>query len=1138
MAIAQQAAATVLRAPSPALRPTSDPLWYRRGLIYQLHVRGFYDTNADGIGDLPGVVRKLDYLQELGVTGLWLLPLFASPMRDGGYDISDYRAVHPDYGTLRDFKTLVAQAHRRDMRLIVELVLNHTSDQHAWFQRARQSPPGSVWRNFYHWSDTPRRFREARRVFPDAESSNWTWDPVAEAYYFHRFYHHEPDLNYDSREVQRAVIQVVDHWLGTGVDGLALNTIAYLYEREGTICENLPETHAFLRALREHIDAHFGDRVLVAAVNQWPEDAAAYFGNGQECHAALNFPLAPRLYMAVQAEDRRPIVEILEQTGGETAEGHWILFLRNQDELGLQMVTEQERNALLRSYAQDPQFRVHMGIRRRLAPLMENNRAKIELLNGLLFSLPGTPTIYYGDEIGMGDNPYLGDRAGVRTPMQWSPDRNAGFSEANRQQLFLPVIVDPGYHYETINVRTEAQNPHSLLSWMRRLAARRQLSPALSEGSLEFVDPHNPKLLALVRRHEEQTVLVVANLSRFAQVAQLDLSDYREFVPVELFGRVAFPPVGNAPYFLTLAPYGLFWLELQSPEESAGLEVTGHSLKTGPLPAVIELDGPWTDLFREPTRHTLGRLLPGFLTSRRWFGGKARTIRSAEVLEAVPMPLPGGLAMWVIAGVEYAEAQRERYVLPLGVATEDRLRWNDGLPAESIVARLRSLEDGERRETVLYDLFSDESFADALLEAIAQHKNFPGGGGRIRASATRVFQRLRGPDSGRLASRVLRGETSNSTLLYDERFLLKLVRRLEEGVNPDLEIGRFLTDEVGFGNAPPVGGALEYLEPDAEPMTLAILFGFVPNQGNAWEYTLQALGGFFERLLTGNGVPRLDDTAFPPLRIAGLEEQAGPSASIAGRLGDYLQAAELLGRRTAQMHLALATDRGNPQFTPEPFSLLYQRSLYQSLRSQAQAAVELLEQPRAAVQPETRDSADQVLSHADELIDRFKLLVGRPIDATRTRCHGDYHLGQVLYTGNDFVIIDFEGEPARPISERRLKASPLRDVAGMLRSFDYACHAAAREHLAGADLGDDDRRRLDPWVRSWVAWTSHAYLRSYLTVARGASFLPRDASHADLLLDAYLAEKALYELQYELNNRPDWLHIPLAGLLSLLTTDH
>ena len=559
---------TVIREPTPTADPVPD--WYRDAVIYELHVRAFSDSNEDGIGDFRGLIDKLDYLHDLGVTAIWLLPFYPSPLRDDGYDIADYRTVNPSYGNMRDVALLIRRAHERGLKVITELVLNHTSDQHPWFQRARRAPVGSRWRNFYVWNDTPDLYRDARIIFSDFEASNWSWDPVAGQYYWHRFYSHQPDLNFDNAEVRRALVSQVDHWLRIGVDGLRLDAVPYLYERQGTSCENLPETHDFLRDLRRHVDERYPGRLLLAEANQWPEDAAEYFGDGDECHMAFHFPLMPRLFMAIQMEDRFPIIDILQQTP-EIPDGcQWALFLRNHDELTLEMVTDEERDYMYRMYAHEREARINLGIRRRLAPLLGNDRSKIELMNGLLLSLPGTPVIYYGDEIGMGDNIYLGDRDGVRTPMQWSGDRNAGFSRANPQRLYLPPIIDPEFHYETVNVETQANNSGSLLWWMRRMLALRKRYEVFGRGTLEFLHPENRRVLAYLRSDDGRCVLIVANLSRFPQYVELDLSQFRGSVPVELVGQTAFPPIGDLPYLLTLGPHAVYWLSLEGQREEAG----------------------------------------------------------------------------------------------------------------------------------------------------------------------------------------------------------------------------------------------------------------------------------------------------------------------------------------------------------------------------------------------------------------------------------------------------------------------------------------------------------------------------------------------------------------------------------------
>src|SRR2546423_9383240 len=572
-----------MESPSPRSEP-AQARWYKDAIIYEVHVRAFNDSNGDGIGDLRGLIRRLDYLQDLGVTALWLLPFYPSPLKDDGYDIASYKQIHPQYGSLRDFRQLLKEAHRRGIRVITELVLNHTSDQHPWFQRARRAKRGTAARDFYVWSDTPDRYRDARIIFKDFESSNWSWDPMAEQYYWHRFYSHQPDLNFANPDVRRAMFDVVDFWMEMGVDGMRLDAVPYLFEREGTNCENLPETLQFLRELRAHVDARFGDRMLLAEANQWPEDAVAYFGRGDVCHMAFHFPLMPRMFMATRMEDRFPIVDILGQTPHVPDGSQWALFLRNHDELTLEMVTDEERDYMYKVYAQDPQARINLGIRRRLAPLLGNDRRLIEMMNGLLFSMPGTPVVYYGDEIGMGDNIYLGDRNGVRTPMQWSADRNGGISKANPQRPYLPVIIDPQYHPEAINVEAQQANSNSLLWWTKRMIAVRQRDPAFGRRAPAFLYPENRKVLTYLRIYGDERILVVVNLSRHAQYVELDLSQFREMVPVELFGGTEFPKIGELPYFLTLSPHAFYWFSLQAQPE----EITVGAQWQGPTATVTD----------------------------------------------------------------------------------------------------------------------------------------------------------------------------------------------------------------------------------------------------------------------------------------------------------------------------------------------------------------------------------------------------------------------------------------------------------------------------------------------------------------------------------------------------------------------
>jgi maltose alpha-D-glucosyltransferase/alpha-amylase len=548
----------------------TDPFWYKDAIIYELHVRAFSDSNGDGIGDFPGLLSRLDYLQDLGITCIWLLPFFPSPLRDDGYDISNYTDVNPSYGTLNDFKLFLDAAHKRNLQVMIELVVNHTSDQHPWFKAARLAPPGSPQRDMYVWSDTDQKYKDARIIFTDSEKSNWTWDDTAKAYYWHRFFSHQPDLNYDNPLVLEEVLKAMSFWLDMGVDALRMDAIPYLCERDGTSCENLPETHAVIRKLRAAIDAEYSNRLILAEANQWPADVRPYFGDGDECHMAFHFPLMPRIYMALRQEDRLPITDIMAQTPPIPDLCQWGLFLRNHDELTLEMVTDDERDYMYFAYSADPRMRVNVGIRRRLAPLVDNNRRRIELLNSLLLSFPGTPIMYYGDEIGMGDNIYLGDRNGVRTPMQWTSDRNAGFSKSDPARLFLPVVMDPIYGYQVVNVEAQLSDQSSLLHWTRNMIALRKLFQVFGRGTLTFLNPTNRKILAYLRDLDRgdgfhETVLCVANLSRFAQPVTLDLAHFAGFEPVEMLGYVPFPIITNGPYLLTLAPYSFLWLELQAP---------------------------------------------------------------------------------------------------------------------------------------------------------------------------------------------------------------------------------------------------------------------------------------------------------------------------------------------------------------------------------------------------------------------------------------------------------------------------------------------------------------------------------------------------------------------------------------------
>ncbi|HET8773433.1 MAG TPA: maltose alpha-D-glucosyltransferase [Thermoanaerobaculia bacterium] len=1083
----------------------SDDLWYKDGIIYQTHVRAFFDSNGDGIGDFQGLTRKLDYLQDLGVNILWLLPFYPSPLRDDGYDIANYTAVNPAYGTLSDFKAFLKEAHRRGIRVVTELVINHTSDQHPWFQRSRRAKPGSPWRDFYVWSDTPDKYGDARIIFKDFETSNWAWDPEAKSYYWHRFFSHQPDLNFENPAVHEALMKALDFWMDMGVDAFRLDAIPYLFEREGTTSENLPETHEYLKRIRRHMDEHHPGRMLLAEANQWPEDSLPYFGDGDECHMAFHFPVMPRMYMSLAMEDRFPIVDIMQQTPPIPENCQWAMFLRNHDELTLEMVTDEDRDYMWRTYAKDAKARINLGIRRRLAPLLDNHRGRIHLMNGLLFSFPGTPIIYYGDEIGMGDNIYLGDRNGVRTPMQWSADRNAGFSRANPQQLFLPVIIDPQYHYEQVNVESQQSSQYSLLWWMKRLIAMRKRYRALGRGSMEFLHSENRKVLAYVRRYEDETILVVANLSRLVQCFELDLSHYKGMVPVELSGGTKFPVIGERPYFLNLGPFAFYWFALTR-EVAAELTTQDAPLIAGRT---------WDEVLSARNRDAFERAVAAYLPTRRWFGGKARTITSVGVRDAVELPND---ARFVLLDVEFADGEPQTYLLPLAIANVRREQdQGRNLP---VVARLR---DG----AILYEPVQEESFATALLDAVARKRQWKGLRGVAGGAPARAFKDLRGTE--KLETHVLGVEQSNTAIQYGQRLFLKLFRRLETGINTDFEMTRFLNEETGFRNTPRVAGALEYRnDATGAVTTMGILQGFTPNSGDAWAYTLDSIGRYFDLLLSDPAAAERVDRNIPEETVFALAQKPVPELAREV-IGGYIADAELLGVRTAEMHLALASRDDDPAFRPEPFTPHYQRSIYQFMRTQIVQTLQVVRK-RVKDHPEF----EELLGREPELHERVRRVLEGRIDAQRIRIHGDYHLGQVLYTGNDFFIIDFEGEPARPLSERRIKRSALRDVAGMLRSFHYAPYAVLFGTAPGSYVREEDRTLLETGARFWHRWVAAAFLRTYLTVSTKGTHLPKDPAAVEVLLNTYLLEKAVYEIVYELNNRPNWVRIPLRGLLDLL----
>ena len=1098
-----------------------NPQWYKDAVIYEIHVRAFCDGNGDGIGDFVGLTEKLDYLQDLGVTALWLLPFYPSPLRDDGYDIADYTSIHGDYGSLHEFKTFLREAHQRSIRVITELVINHTSDQHPWFQRAREAKPDSAARKFYVWSDSQDKYQEARIIFKDFEQSNWSWDPLAKAYFWHRFYAHQPDLNFDNPEVKKALFAVLDFWLDMGVDGLRLDAVPYLYERDGTNCENLPETHAFLKELRRHVDRKYKNRMLLAEANQWPEDAVTYFGSGDECHMAFHFPVMPRLFMALYMEDRFPIIDILEQTPAIPDACQWAMFLRNHDELTLEMVTDEDRDYMYKVYANDPRARINLGIRRRLAPLLGNNRRRMELLNSLLFSLTGTPVIYYGDEIGMGDNIYLGDRNGVRTPMQWSADRNAGFSRANPQRLYLPVIIDPEYHYETVNVEAQQQNLSAFVWWMKRLIQLRKSHRAFGQGKIEFLMPENRKALVFIRRYEDEIILVAANLSRFVNYAELDLSAYKGMVPIEMFGHIRFPPIGESPYFLTLGPHSFYWFKL----EAAETVTLGANKDFEPLKLAVA--GGWESVLKGKALVELERGLPGYFLSCRWFGGKAQPIRSIRHVEIIPFTVDSASAFFTTWEVQFHGAIPENYLLLLGFAAAERGFEIRQSSPHAVIANLATRENDRVIEGILYDALYDADLAKALLAAVDRAGRYKGRHAEIVAERSKAFRKLRGDLTLSLEPSILKREQSNTSVIYGDRLILKFFRRVSDGLNPELEISRFLTERAAFAHVAPLAGSIELRKGKGEPTTLGILQGFLANQGDAWNYMLDGLSRFCDEILARQ--PDIEQARMAAASLVELTEKDTPALALE-LIGTYLSSVRLLGQRTGELHLALGSDAKSPAFAPEPFTALYRRSLYQSMRTLADQALALLGQRLEALPAPVRAGAEKVLRLENDIFERFRQIVDAKIGGMRIRCHGDLHLGQVLYTGNDFVIIDFEGEPSRPLTERRIKRSPLRDVAGMLRSFNYA--AVSITNRGNARL--ENLALLKPWAGYWSRWASVHYLQGYFEVTRKSVLLPKTTPELKVMLQVYLLEKAIYELAYELNNRPDWVHVPIDGILTLL----
>jgi maltose alpha-D-glucosyltransferase/alpha-amylase len=1133
----------------------SDTLWYKDAVVYQAHVRAFLDTNQDGIGDFRGLTDKLDYLEGLGVNTLWLLPFYPSPLRDDGYDIADYENIHPGYGTLADFDGFIAEAHRRKIRVITELVINHTSDQHPWFQAARTAPAGSRERNFYVWSETNQKYQGVPIIFSDTEKSNWTWDDTAGAYYWHRFFHHQPDLNFDNPEVIEAVVRVMRFWLDRGVDGMRLDAVPYLIEREGTPCANLEETHAILKQIRRAMDETHADRLLLAEANQWPADVRPYFGDGDECHMAFHFPLMPRMFMAVRQEDRHPIVEILRQTPDIPETCQWGLFLRNHDELTLEMVTDEERDYMYQWYAADPQMRINGGIRRRLAPLMENSRRRIELMTSLLFSLPGTPVIYYGDELGMGDNIYLGDRNSVRTPMQWTGDRNAGFSRADAARLYAPLITDPVYGYTAVNVEAHERSPYSLLNWMKRMIALRKQHVVFGRGTIEFLPVKNRKVLAFVRRYLDETVLCVANLSRSMQPVELDLSAFRGMHLIEMLGQTEFPKVGEHTYFLSLGAYAFSWFRLQQAAQPVTERTTAEATTAAPEPIALMVGTVWDTVLDGTVRSLIERdVLVPFLLRQPWFQGtrpRSARIKDWGVLGRGREPL-----FLTVVEVEFDESSEERtsrqYFLPLAmVSTESGKAVQEKFPF-GVLARISGARKG-----LLIDGWYDDRLAEVLLEAVTSGATIATRAASVRATHADVFPQLRRASDTLQLVRPS-AVAGSASINYGSQLTLKLYRRLEQGGHPEVEATRQLA-AAGFSRVPAVAAIIDYERRGTAgtasdtSSSLALMQQAVESQADGWSHAMDWLARYFEqiaaeRLGEHGAAQRLESTAAPGARPASPRDllpktlpsdlvalaAGAPPAAVVELMSAYLEIAATLGKRTAELHLALASDASNPAFAPEDVTS-------DDLATASGRALALMERTLSALEAAIESGrlrlSDGILGRAHRLLAARTTLAEHlaPLPShgagAKIRIHGDYRLAQILLAEGDFYIQNVEGHLSWPAAALREKQPALRDVAGMVRSFSYAAHAAL---LRRTTARPEELVGLEPWAHVWQTWTTAWFLHHYFATTDSSVVVPATDRDRQRVLRFFMLDRALRELDGELNNRPEWAPIPITGLVELL----
>lgn len=1071
------------------------PLWWKEAIIYEVHVKSFFDGNNDGIGDFVGITQKLDYIKALGVNAIWLLPFYPSPLKDDGYDIADYCSIHPDYGDLQDFKTFLKEAHKRGLRVITELVINHTSDQHPWFQRARVSPPGSLYRNYYVWSDTPQKYKEARIIFKDFESSNWTWDPVAKAYFWHRFYSHQPDLNFDNPEVKKEIFKIIDFWLGMGVDGLRLDAVPYLFEREGTSCENLPETHNFLKELRAYIDKHYENRMLLAEANQWPEDAVAYFGNGDECHMAFHFPLMPRIFMAMRMEDNYPIVDILDLTPPIPDNCQWATFLRNHDELTLEMVTDEERDYMYRVYAKESRARLNLGIRRRLAPLLDNNRKKRELIFMILFSLMGSPIIYYGDEIGMGDNIYLGDRNGVRTPMQWSEEKNGGFSKANPQQLYLPLVIDPEYHYAAVNVELQQNNLSSFLWWIRRVIAMRKKYLAFSRGTIEILNQNNPKVLAFIRKYRQEIILVVINLSRFTQVTEITLGGYLGYIPTEIFGKAILPKISENPLLFVLSPYAYFWFSLDPSHESSQNRL--QRLSTLSLENIPSASF-WLSAEGEKVA---SQIIPFYLSFFKWFKYLGKTLLRVEIKDTIELKtlrFLGEDIQCVLFSFYYDTGNPEPFILFLKLVHEGEAEALEKKKPEWIFCKFKEHD----REGILIDAMHESTFRSWILDWIASAREINLTDGKLIAKPSPRLEEISRKGELPIQSLVFPEIQRNFLINFENKIICKFYRPLNEGINPEIEVLEYLEKTSSTSFFPRYLGRAEFLSKDKTTYSFCLVQEYVPNQGDGWQLSIDSLIRFFERVVEAKAL------FISPRELLKQSPLRWPAECKEILEGTYFEKLRLIAEKTALMHNCLSTQTDNPDFCPEPITLWYQRSLFQS-------AMEYLLRIQRRLSKTDKEMNNGEVTQLFEKLSQIEsqlyqvLIPGNY--GLKIRIHGDFHLQQLLYTGKDFIIIDFEGETELPSSQRKLKKTPFKDVASIIFSLYLAAFVA----LDNSMLVSQDRLWLEEVALCWHRYASLVFINRYLEVI-DPHLLPLEMEGKQRLLYFCLLERVLYEIEYSL----------------------